>query len=476
MQVYAIPDMDENIWPVRVDWEENSEVQRTRIAGPFYERNIQEDETFIALRPFTLRREYHSDPTTQYSESFLYPLYKYTQYEGHSFRTIFQLIRWKSIDNDTSETIGTNEAESYLRAFEVFPFYFDYEYANPDYSYQGLFPIYGTVRNRLFVDQIDWRLFPLYAKVQDDDETAKYYIWPFFKDLEGPKSKGFGIWPLYGNFSRENDYHHQYLLWPFIYHNQNHLDRDIPQTKIGILPLYHEETREGYKQKDILWPFFGYTYSNNPSYDESRFLWPFIIQRRGQDRYLNQYAPFYSHSIKNGTESYWYLWPIYNSREYETEGVLVKRWKLLYFLYWHMNQYEAAQPDNKIAQKSHFWPLYSYRSETDKVTQFQLLSPLEPLFQNNEEIRKLYSPLLALYRYQHIHEESKDVEFLFSLINYERRTSHKRFNIGPLFDYKSGDAVKKVDFLKGLFRYERFNDRKETTFLWIRFTKDEKED
>ena len=454
-------------WPFRVNWEQDKKTVDTQVLGPIYETWESPYETYTALRPFYLYRTYPDDPTQNYSRSFLYPLFIYRDYPGHAQWSVFSLIRWNRIDTSTLPDFDSDLVNHYKKSFEIFPFYFDHNSSIPEYNYFGIFPFWGEVKNRLFYDRISWCAFPLYSKWEDNDEQTYAFLWPIFRYREGPISSGFCVWPLFGNFQRENDYHERYALWPLLYYHQHKLYQEIPDTHIGILPFYARETREGYKREDYLWPFFGYTDATHPEYHETRILWPILIQGRGENRYINQVAPLYSISERNGKKSKWFLWPVFNLKEYQLDNVDVHRFRLLYFLYQDTTQTVAGEPEEFLGAKRHLWPLFSYWENQEGTKQFQLISPLEPLLPGNDEVRKAYSPLFSIYRYQYVDRQNKDMDMLFSLIHFERRPDHERLELGPIFGYEYGDRVKRIDLLKGLIGFKKENDQKILRLLWF---------
>ena len=469
VDVARVPNLDSYAWPLKVNWQNSDEATvRESYAGPFIEHRITDEETFSAIRPFALERHYTSSEVDTSSLSILYPLFIHRSYPGHSQWSIFSLIRGSKIETDSDPVDPeTGLVDYYKKSFEIFPFYFDYDSWNPDQDYFGILPFYGELKNRLFYDRISWVAFPFYSKWENNDETTYAYLWPFVRHRTGPISKGFAIWPLFGSFQRENDYHQSFALWPFLYYHQDKLYLETPNTQIGVLPFYARETRQGYQREDFLWPFFGYTDDTNNNYQEARFLWPIFIQGRGTNRYLNQIAPLYSISKRNGVESDWYLWPLFNNRKFEFDGIETNKFKFLYFLYQDTQQTIADQPDQWLGTKRHFWPFFSYRSSEDGQKQFQMFSPLEPLFPNNSEIRKLYSPLFSIVRYQELNPEHKDLELLFSLIHFQRRPDFDRFEFGPLFGYELGEEKVRFDILKGLLGYQRENGRRVLRLFWF---------
>lgn len=469
LDLTSVPDLGNYHWPLKVTWESPSgDTTRQGFAGPFFESRTSEQENYFAIRPLGLERHYLDSAVDDHSLSILYPLFSYRNYPGGYQWSVFSLIRSSYISTDTQPREIDGEIYDYYRkSFEIFPFYFDHDSPNPNYDYFGILPFYGEVKNRIFYDRISWVAFPLFSKWEDNDETTYAYLWPFIRYRTGPISSGFSIWPLFGTFQRENDYHYRYALWPLLYYHQDKLHLETPHTSIGILPLYARESRPSYLREDFLWPLFGYTLDYEKEYQELRFLWPIFVQGRGRDRYLNQIAPLYSISHRNGVDSKWFLWPIFNHRSYELNGVDVDKFKILYFLYQNTRQSVANQPEKHLGTKRHLWPLFSYWENQDGEKQFQMFSPLEPLFPNNSEIRKLYSPLFSIVRYQELNPEHKDLELLFSLIQFQRRPNLERLEFGPILGYENGADDFRLELLKGLLGYKKEDGRRILRLFWF---------
>lgn len=459
--------MNLHAWPFYVEWKQNNTTNRTLSLGPFLEKYSNAKEDLFTLRPFYLKRTHHSEAVQFQSTSVLYPLFIYRDYSTHASWNILSLIRWSRIDTGKSSEMDPDIINHYKKSFEIFPFYFDYDSYNPDYDYFGVFPLWGELKNRLFHKRISWLAFPLYSEWERKEEKTYAFLWPIFRYRTGPTSKGFSVWPLWGNFQRDNDYHQRFALWPFLYYHQKELYKEIPHTMIGILPFYARETKENFIREDFIWPFFGYTKKTNPSYEEVRFLWPILIQGRGDNRYINQIAPIYSISKRNGKKSTWFLWPLFNKKEYNIGDINFQKFKFLYFLFQNSTQTITNRPDEFIATKRHLWPIFSYVKDHTGFKQVQMLSPLEPILGNNDEVRKAYSPLFSIFQYQELAPDHKDMNILFSLIHFERRPDHERLELGPFFGYEYGEKLKRVDLLRGLIGYKNENGQKVLRLFWF---------
>jgi hypothetical protein len=467
-------------WPWEVSYESEEGISRSMWVGPFVEHYRDQNEDFLAVRPVFLDEHPLDDPLHRRTRSVLYPIWVERTYESHRYWSFLNLIRWSRIKAPTvTEPVNPDLLGHYRKAFEFFPFYFNHRYADPSQDYFGIFPLHGEIKGRLLHDRIGWTLFPVYGEFERRGEMTRSILWPIFRIRSGPESRGFAVWPLGGYFTRDNDYRERFALWPFLYYHHYALSAPTPTVKLGILPFYARETREGYHREDFLWPFFGYTDAESPEYNETRLLWPVYVQGRGSHRYLNQVAPFYSISHRNEKSSYWVLWPIFNLKKHEDNGWEIRKFRMLYILYQNTtfrraSEGDAARPSPVVATRRHLWPLFSYVEQPETGLQLQILSPLEPLMPRNATIRRQYSPLFAIYRYSERSPQDKDMKMLFSLIHFQRRPDYERLELGPLFGYEYGDSRKRFDLLKGFLGYESDAKRKHLRFLWLRIPIGEK--
>jgi hypothetical protein len=460
-------------WPWEVN-ESDETSSRSTWAGPFVEHYRDQHEDFFAVRPFFLDEHPLIDPLHRRTRSVLYPIWVERTYESHRYWSFLNLIRWSRIEApDVENPLNPDLIGHYRKAFEIFPFYFNHRYNDPTQDYLGVFPFYGEIKGRLLHERIGWTLFPLYGEFERRGERTRSFLWPIIRIRSGPESHGLSVWPLAGYFTRDNDYRERFALWPLIYYHEYALSAPTPTVKLGILPFFASETREGYQRKDYLWPFFGYTRAESPQYNETRALWPIYVQGRGSQRYLNQVAPFYSISHRNEKSSYWVLWPLFNLKKQEENGWEIRKFRMVYFLYQNTTFRRAPAPSATqespvVSTRRHLWPLFSYVEQPESGVQLQILSPLEPLLPRNATIRRQYSPLFALYRYSERSAQDKDMNMLFSLIRFQRRPEHERLELGPLLGCEYGASRKRFDLLKGFLGYESDANRKHLRLLWLR--------
>ena len=286
-----------------------------------------------------------------------------------------------------------------------------------------------------------------------------YAPWPFLRLIQGGGHKGFAFWPLFGHQGREGDYDDQFYLWPLIYKSTSHLSEPQPDEKLGVLPFYTRETAPGYINENYLWPFFGYSHRTEPEkYDEQRYLWPFLVQGRGDVRQVNRWAPLYSHSVVKGYDKTWLAWPLYRHAQWDEAGIAQEKNQVLYFIYWSLTQRSTTNPAVAPAHKTHLWPLLSSWNNGAGQRQLQLLSPFEVFFPTNEPIRQLYSPLVAIYRFDQRAPDDIRYSLLFSLVSWKKSPAEREFHLGPLFSTRTTPQRSRIALALGLLAWSRTPD------------------
>jgi hypothetical protein len=350
--------------------------------------------------------------------------------------------------NSASPGPGTQDK---YHSFDLWPFYFSRQTGDPATSYRAFFPIVGTVKNRL-VDEWSWVLFPLYGRFEKNHVTTTTAPWPLVRITRGEGNRGFALWPLFGWRAKDGAYHEQYYLWPLIYKNEHALWQPKPEVKLGVLPFYTREQDADSISENYLWPFFGYTARTAPfRYHETRYFWPLLVQGRGDERYLNRWGPFYTHSNVKGYDKTWVLWPLWRQINWNAAGLAQTKTNVLFFLYWSLTEHSLAHPQLPPARRTSLWPLFTVWDNGAGHRQVQLLSPFDSFFPTNETIRLVYNPLSAIYRYDQRAPDSVRQDFLFNFITCQHTPGHSEFHFGPFFKLERDPNATRVSFLGGLF-------------------------
>jgi hypothetical protein len=389
----------------------------------------------------------------------LYPLFSYVQDDTNYRWSIFELIRRKGRRPGAPAAI---ERFGQRPEFEVFPFWLQRDFDEPELNYRALFPFYGTIRSRFGFERVSWTLFPFHVENEKRGAVTTHSPWPFLRVTRGA-AQGWGVWPIYSTVERPGVSSETYALWPLVYRLTRQPTADDPpgsppHRDTGVLPFYASRTGPGYVSETYLWPFFGYTLRSQPyRYSEQRYLWPLLVQGRGDDRYVNRWAPFYSHSIIKGYDKQWFAWPLLRYAQWTDEGVARTRQQFLYFLYWHEQQRAAGRTDGPAATLTHVWPLFSHWDNGAGRRQWQLFSPLEVFFPGQSRVRQVWSPILSLARHDERAPDSTRTSLLWNAVTWENRAEEERqeFHLGPLLGITRSGAEKRVAVGNGVFGFHR---------------------
>jgi hypothetical protein len=375
----------------------------------------------------------------------LYPLFFYRQYPDSYKWSVFSLINDEGVYSGVTKAGGPQD-----KHFDVWPFYFSHVTGDPVDNYHALLPVAGTIKYRLGFDRLSWVLFPLYVDTLKKGTDTTYTPWPIIRVIRG-EANGFAIWPLFGSTSGPGPARHAFYVWPLIWNNVLEPRPEAPPgsapgTEFGFLPFYTRETAPGMISENYLWPFFGYTDKTLPyRYSEQRYFWPFFVQGRGDDRLVDRWGPFYTHSDIKGEDSKWVGWPLWHQKRWVDDDIAQQKTQFFYFIYWCLYQTSVSRPSLAPAYKRHIWPLVSIWDNGAGSRQVQFPSPLEVFFPDNAEMRETWTPLFSVYRYNHEPTGETRTSVLWNAVTWRTSPSEGlvEFHVGPLVGRRrapSGDT------------------------------------
>ncbi len=386
--------------------------------------------TAQGFRPFYVRVKSEENVKTD----ILYPLFFFRKYPDAYKWSVFQLINGEGIDR--AATLSGQPTDRHL---DIWPFYFSHETGDPRDSYRALLPFYGTVVGRLGFDRLSWVLFPLYVDAYKRHTDVTYVPFPFVRISRGD-ANGFGIWPLFGSTRGPGNSRHAFFLWPFGWDNAVDPPPEspagtAPKTQLGILPFYTRDTGPGSISENYFWPFFGYTELTIPDrYSEKRYFWPFLVQGRGDTRYVNRWGPFYTYSNDSGYDSRWVLWPLWHRMTWVDEDLHQSKTQFFYFLYWCQEQRSESRPSLAPGYKRHIWPLLSIWDNGAGSRQVEFPSVFEVFFPDNPDVRETWSPLFSVYRFDRRPTGESRSELLWGALTWKSNPGEglSEFHLGPL--------------------------------------------
>lgn len=451
----------DNVWPLYTleKDEKTEEPTRLNIAGPFFSRTYGYPTRSYALRPIYAQfYNLHDDIRDHY---FFYPLIRR--------QTSPQRVSWSFFNLITASAEHYDDPTSRRKRFRFFPLYsFVGDPEKADTPKHSVFPVAGGIEHIFGVNHLSWFMFPLFARAETNDIVKYYFLWPIIRAQKGPGAGGGGLWPLYGHTFEIGKYDKKFALWPLYYHNLTYLDREIPTEKRAFLPFFALGRSQSYEHFTAVWPFFGYTTVYEPYYHEKRFLWPLLIQGRGEKKFVNRFGPIYSHSSYENSHKWWFLWPTCQVRTWQDSGLQVEHKKFLYAVVSSQTQQVIDDETAEIASKHHIWPLISAWDSGAGEKQFQFFSPFEPLFPHNRVVRETYTPFFALYRYHQKAPGWNYYSILFNFITVQNSPERTQFDLGPIVSFEKGEDRSGFQILRGLLGFYREDDKKVFKFFWFK--------
>ena len=443
-----------NLWPV---YEERDDpVDRAHVQsglGPIVEsqRALDGSTEDFAIRPlFHLSKERQFD---KLEWEVLYPLMSYSR-SGRDWE--FQFLQLLNLRAEGSQP---KERE---RRVDFFPFYLSGT-ADTGETYHAVLPFGGRVLGGRILgqDEMDFVMFPLYARFVKMGAETHYLPWPFISWTQGEGRSGFRVVPLYGQDRKEGVFEKRFVLWPIFLHQRTGLDEENPEETLTFFPLYIAQRSKSRDSTTVLWPLITYTDDREHQYRQWDVAWPLVKIARGEGRTTNWFLPLYMHEQRvlrheflmkeMRTNDLGILFPIYLRNQVEFPDSLKVRDRILWWLY--SDERETGRDGS--TRRIDAWPFFRYTRDREGAIQFQTLALLEAFMPGNERIEQNYSPLWALYSYRQNPEGDSAWSFLWSLIRHEETSAGMSIQVlGPLLAYRERGADAQLSLLGGLFEYQ----------------------
>ena len=366
--------------------------------GPFYYRDEREDDTIWAVPPLVSSTTAKAGDKNQVFV--LPPVFSWRRYGDDSRWQFFQVLNGSKLS-----TIADPE----VKRFNLFPFFLYQEVPDQEKAYWSLFPLYGTVRNRLFRDEIHYAAFPLWLKSRKGTMVTRNFLFPFFHLREGPGLAGWQAWPLVGhehldpstrtNLSDEVEivpgHDNTFALWPFAFHHRTGLGTTNEGTINAVLPLFYLDRAPARDHTAVLWPFISWTDDRAQGFHRWNAPWPLVGFARGEGMTLDRVLPFFSVGHTPSLEAETYLWPLYRRRRIHSESMDRERRQYGMFLYVDLK--ERNPETGKSSRRIDSWPLFTWTRDPEGKERLQALSIMEPL-RRGTGIERNWSPLWAVWR------------------------------------------------------------------------------
>lgn len=373
--------------------------RRTEAAGPLLWQESTPSLEGWGISPFVSFRRERDVERTQIE--FLYPLVSYDRYGSE--------YRWQILELFSRSGGRSIDAEGTER-FTLFPFYFRQESKDPARRYQALLPVYGTLRNRLFRDEIRFAAMPLWVQTRKRDVVTDNYFLPFFHVRRGG-AEGWQLWPLYGQEHRSVQtrtnaitdlpevvpgHEKRFLAWPFGLSETTGIGTSNPTTNRAILPLFALRRSPEMDTTTLLWPFLTHTVSRGEKrYEEWGAPWPFVGWADG-DKHSRRLWPIWGRASNTNLSTGFVLWPAYTHKLLQTENLEREQTRSFFYLWSDVS--ERNRQTGEENRRRSLWPLaYHWKDRTGRE-HFQMLALAEGAFPHNEGIARSWTHAWSVYR------------------------------------------------------------------------------
>jgi hypothetical protein len=431
--------------------------RRTEALGPLYYAERLEESKLWAVPPVF---SYELNEGTDFAHfDFAWKVITYDRF-GDEYR--WQLLQMFSIAG------GGTQSDTNVHRFTLVPVYFQQRSTIPEKNYTAVLPIYGTIKERLFRDEIKFVLFPLYGQSRKRDIVTDNYLYPVFHLRHGNGLKGWQFWPLAGREHKEltrktnvwgeveivGGHDKAFAVWPLYSWQRTGEGTAEVVRQEALLPFYSYYQSPKRVSETFLWPLgVTHTIEREKKYEEWGVPWPLIVFTRGEGKTCNRVWPFFSHAHNATLTSEWFLWPIYKYNRLKSDPFERERTRILLFLY---SDTRAANREAGVSSRQiDLWPLFTARRDFQGKSRLQLFSPLEPILPNNRGVERNLSPLWSVWR------SEKD-----------RKTgATSQSLLWNLYRRESSPQARKCSLLFGLFQYQSGPDGARWRLLYIPFGK-----
>lgn len=401
-----------SLWPL-FSYEEEEGMREIEVLGPLFFWSERGEEVQWGIRPLVSRIKGEWD--------LLYPLGRLQEgsegREGYFF------------------PIYSQKGENFL-SFLTF-------YKGKDRKgepYWGLFPLVGTIRDKFGRDEVEFFLWPLYSRSEDQGRVTTKVLWPLLKVYEGER-RGFDLFPFYGRRIAE-DKKEGFFLWPlFVWQDQETFEG--PYRFRLYFPFYAQIQSPGVRSQFLFPPFFHLRQGEGERMWE---LWP-LLRFQGGEKMI---FPLFREKESASSRSLWFLWPLYSARWDEVGGGQLHRER--FFLL--SGKEEVIKGEEVLYSRFTLWPLFSISKDKEREV-FVFPYPI-PLRDEGLE-RNLY-PLFTILKYE---ETPQGISFdlLWGLIRERKTPRGGFFRIAFLLENRWNGDVRKVRLLMGLVSLRKEDGR-----------------
>ena len=413
---------------------------RFEVLGPLFSRERAGSTFLYTLAPLF----YYLNAGDTVEAEFLYP---FGQYKTGASDTRFNIIPFSTY---RSEPLPEGAS-----SWQIFPFYGGR--TSQGEGYGGMFPFYGTFKERFGRDRGMFFMWPLYSRTVAEDTYRYSVLWPFFSYSTGGE-QALAFWPFGGKIINPGKSEKYYALWPLINSQKLGLDTDNPRTVKTVLPFYAKESSNTFYRKSILYPFFTHYHQDKGNYDQWDTPWPFVVRGDGENFYLRSYFPFYYKRQELERSRFAIFWWLYD----KTVDASNDSWEQTYrYLMFSRYSTEIDAKGNRSV-KNRCWPLFYSTSRSDSS---HFHAP-EYIIMNSPGFDRLFGPWVYLWT-QDRQGTYRQGKAFWGLYRWQEDVDYSLWELSFLADRETTPNSSKFRLLGGLVTWERENNFRRLKLLYL---------
>ena len=291
-----------------------------------------------------------------------------------------------------------------------------------DGSYFAAFPVYGTLKQKLLADRIDFVMFPAYTHTQADDWQSTHILWPLIAWGESKTRSHARFLPFWSQ-SDSTTRRSRTLLWPIVNWSVEEKGGRTFDSWFVFPLLGHRTTRDGqFSAWTALFPFFEFSHDDRTGDDYRAVLWPFhkrsLLPGVSESTW---WWPFYGHYDSELEHSAFYAWPIVWASD-EVRGKYAFRHRYVVPLWMRREVGPVGGPPDEVEVRS--WPLFSWRKRPDGYQSVRV-PEIIPFF-GWEAGETCYADLVTVFRWSSDAKGREAWDGPLGLVRFRRNTEGRK--------------------------------------------------
>jgi len=361
-----------------------------------------------AVRPFTMKVENGNGASKRHV---IPPIGSHVEGSRGANTTAWPLVFDSEFGNETERKADKSDDDTW-----IFPFFAWGEAPEGHGSYFAFFPFYGTLKNKILADRIDFVMFPIYAHTQAGDWQSTHVLWPLIAWGESPTRSHARFLPFWSQ-SDSPTRSSRTLVWP-IGNWGSEIRGERTFDHWFVFPLIgHKWAEDGtYSEWTYLFPFFEFGHDDKNGDDFTTILWP--VYRRSLRPGISDstwYWPAYGYFDSESEHTRFYAWPIVWTSD-EVRGNY--RFQHTYVVPVWMRRETGPKDGEPDDVELRSWPLFSWHRKPSGVETLRV-PEIIPFF-GWDPGETCYADLLTLFKWSGDKEGRVAWDLPFGIVRYRR--------------------------------------------------------